>query len=129
MIAEAANKTVHAEKVATDAPTTDVPTTELMAKTAKTAEKGKEKPATQLAGKRYRWRTGDCLANYGNSAKLWADFSSTDEFAAGFMAIVVNKTHSNDTRAARVQEYLLEQATEAGGLRRFLHTPKFHQPQ
>ena len=116
MIAEAANKTVHAEKVATDAPTTDAPTTDQTAKTAKTAEKATEKPATQSSGNRYRWLTGDCLANYGNSAKLWTEFSSTDEFAAGFMAIVVNEKDRNDMRAARVEEYLLEQATKAGVL-------------
>jgi hypothetical protein len=66
--------------------------------------------------RRYRWREGDCLANYGNSAKVWHEFSSTDDFAAGFMAIIVDDKLTNDTRAARVEEFLLTQATEAGVL-------------
>jgi hypothetical protein len=100
----------------TDAPKVNAPATEEKANTANTAKKATEQTATQTAGNRYRWRTGDCLANYGNSAKLWAEFSSTDEFAAGFMAIVVNETYSNDVRATRIEEYLLEQATKAGVL-------------
>jgi hypothetical protein len=65
---------------------------------------------------RYRWREGDCLADYGKSAKVWHEFSSTNEFAAGFMAIIVDDKLTNDARAARVEEYLLKQATEAGVL-------------
>jgi hypothetical protein len=56
------------------------------------------------------------LANYGTSAKTWTEFSSTDDFAAGFMAIIDDATMTNDTRAARVEDYLLEQATKAGVL-------------
>ena len=62
---------------------------------------------------RYRWRTGDCLTNYGTSAKLWTEFSSSEDFAAGFKAIIEDATLTNDTRAARVEAYLLAQATVA----------------
>jgi hypothetical protein len=75
-----------------------------------------EKATEPQMTKRYRWRSGDCLANYGNSAKTWQEFSSTDEFAAAFKAIVNDATLTNDTRAARVEEFLLEQATSAGVL-------------
>jgi hypothetical protein len=37
-----------------------------------------------IAPHRYRWRTGECLATYGISAKLWKDFSSSDTFATAF---------------------------------------------
>jgi hypothetical protein len=81
-----------------------------------TAEKATEPKTTPTEGYRYRWRTGDCLANYGNSAKIWTEFSSTDDFAVGFMAIIVDEELTNDIRAAKVEEYLLEQATKAGVL-------------
>ena len=75
-----------------------------------------EPKTTPTEGYRYRWRTGDCLANYGSSARIWTEFSSTDEFAAGFTAIIVDEGMINDIRAAKVEEYLLEQATKAGVL-------------
>jgi hypothetical protein len=34
--------------------------------------------------KRYKWRTGDCLMKYGASARIWNEYSSTDEFKAAF---------------------------------------------
>jgi hypothetical protein len=61
-----------------------------------------------IAPHRYRWRTGECLATYGVSAKLWNDFSSTDSFATAFQAIVDDNTITNDTRADRVESFLLE---------------------
>jgi hypothetical protein len=57
---------------------------------------------------RYRWRSGDCLATYSISANLWREFSSTDEFAVAFKAIVNDTTISNDARAARVEQFLLD---------------------
>ena len=53
--------------------------------------------------KQYQWRPGDCLANYGNSATAWKEFSSTNDFAAAFKAIVDDEMITNDTRAARVE--------------------------
>jgi hypothetical protein len=64
--------------------------------------------------RRYRWKTGDCLATYGISAKTWRDHSSTDEFAVAFKAIINDATLSNDQRADRIEKYLLTQATIAG---------------
>jgi hypothetical protein len=80
------------------------------------AEATPEKATEPKMTKRYRWRSGDCLANYGNSAKTWQEFSSTAEFAAAFKAIVNDETLTNDARAARVEEFLLDQATSAGVL-------------
>jgi hypothetical protein len=56
------------------------------------------------------------LTNYGTSAKTWTEFSSSEDFAAGFKAIIEDATLTNDTRAARVEDYLLAQATVAGVL-------------
>jgi hypothetical protein len=36
----------------------------------------------------YSWRSGDCLANYSNTAKIWTEHTSTPEFATAFMAII-----------------------------------------
>jgi hypothetical protein len=120
MISEAATNTVRDNSLATDTPQTtapvNVPATAPAAATTTADKKAPAPTGTQTEGCQYRWRTGDCLANYGNSAKIWADFSSTDEFATGFMAIIVDETMTNDTRAARVEEFLLEQATKAGVL-------------
>ena len=30
-----------------------------------------DKAKVPIAGSNYRWRTGDCLATYGISAKIW----------------------------------------------------------
>ena len=79
---------------------------------ATTPEKATEPGMTR----RYRWQLGDCLANYGNSAKAWKELSSTDEFTAAFKAIVDNVTLTNDARATQVEEFLLDQATVAGVL-------------
>jgi hypothetical protein len=62
-------------------------------------------PPTQL---RYRWRSGDCLATYGISANKWKAHSSSADFAAAFQAIVDDRNITNDARAARVEEFLLE---------------------
>jgi hypothetical protein len=64
----------------------------------------------------YRWRSGDCLANYGTSANMWEEHSATEEFATAFKAIIDDATLTNDDRAARVEEFLLDQATKAGVL-------------
>jgi hypothetical protein len=77
-----------------------------------TANSSKKATAHQTS-KKYRWKTGDCLATYGISANKWREFTSTDEFAVAFMAIVEDDKVSNDVRADRVEQFLLEQATKA----------------
>jgi hypothetical protein len=52
---------------------------------------------------RYRWRDGDCLANYAHSAKVWKEVTSTEEFAAAFRAIVEDDSLSNDDRSTRAE--------------------------
>jgi hypothetical protein len=69
-----------------------------------------------IAPRRFRWRTGECLATYGNSAKIWAAHSSTDGFEASFQAIIDDATLSNDDRADRVEKFLLAEAVTAGVL-------------
>jgi hypothetical protein len=66
------------------------------------------KTKTPTAQYRYRWRTGDCLAMYGSSAKIWQEYSSTEEFATGFEAIIDDETLTNEIRADRVEEYLID---------------------
>jgi hypothetical protein len=62
----------------------------------------------------YRWRPGDCLANYCTNAKVWAEHTATPEFAAAFMAIIADHTLTNDARDAQVEEFLLQEATKVG---------------
>jgi hypothetical protein len=69
-----------------------------------------------IAPRRFRWRTGECLATYDNSAKTWAAHSSTEVFATTFQAIIDDATLSNDDRADRVEEFLLSEAVTAGVL-------------
>jgi hypothetical protein len=60
---------------------------EVQTTTADLAEEGvasSNAAPAPMAPHRYRWRTGECLATYGISAKLWNDFSSTDTFAIAF---------------------------------------------
>jgi hypothetical protein len=68
----------------------------------------KLKTNAPIAQYRYRWRTGDCLAMYGSSAKIWQEYSSTEEFATGFEAIIDDETLTNEIRADRVEEYLID---------------------
>jgi hypothetical protein len=72
-----------------------------------TDERTSEKAKVPIAGRNYRWRTGDCLETYGISAKLWNQHSSTDEFAAAFKTIIEDETLTNDSRSDRVEEFLL----------------------
>jgi hypothetical protein len=69
-----------------------------------------------IAPRRFRWRTGECLATYGTSAKIWAAHSSTDAFEAAFNAIIDDATITNDDRADRVEKFLLSEAVTAGVL-------------
>jgi hypothetical protein len=69
-----------------------------------------------IAPRRFRWRTGECLATYGSSAKLWATHSSTEKFAESFQAIIDDARLSNDARSDRVEEFLLAEAVKAGVL-------------
>ena len=71
-------------------------------------------PAAPPPTRLYRWWAGDCIANYGISAKLWKAHSATDEFATAFMALIDDATLTNDDRAAKVEDFLLTQATLAG---------------
>ena len=64
--------------------------------------------------RRYKWRAGDCLANYAHSENVWKAVTSTEEFAAAFRAIVEDDSLSNDDRSTRAEQFLLDQATTAG---------------
>ncbi len=64
----------------------------------------------------YKWLAGDSVETYGTSANVWREFTSTAEFAAAFRAIVEDDTIPNDTRSARAEQFLLDQATKAGVL-------------
>jgi hypothetical protein len=75
------------------------------------AEKAATQPQVQ---RRYRWRDGDCLANYAHSANVWKAVTSTEEFALTFRAIIEDTSISNDDRSARAEQFLLDQATAAG---------------
>ena len=63
---------------------------------------------------RYKWKEGDCLANYNASASLWKAHTSTAEFATAFSAVSAAYSHSNDLRATKIEEFLLSEATAAG---------------
>jgi hypothetical protein len=69
-----------------------------------------------IVPRRFRWRTGECLATYGNSAKIWAAHSSTEAFEASFQTIIDDASLSNDDRADRVEQFLLAEAVTAGVL-------------
>ena len=66
--------------------------------------------------RRYKWRAGDCIETYGTSANVWREYTSTAEFAAAFSAIVEDDSIPNDTRSARAEQFLMDQATKAGVL-------------
>jgi hypothetical protein len=65
----------------------------------------------QTTSRRYKWRTGDCIETYGTSANVWREYTSTADFAAAFSAIVEDDTIPNETRSARAEQFLLDQAT------------------
>lgn len=59
----------------------------------------------------YRWRTGECLADYCKSAKIWTEHTSSKAFADAFMAIIEDPETSNEERDNKVEEFLLTEAT------------------
>jgi hypothetical protein len=62
----------------------------------------------------FKWKKGDCLANYNASAQAWAAHTTTPEFATAFTAVSDLYQHSNDLREAKIEEFLLREATNAG---------------
>jgi hypothetical protein len=64
--------------------------------------------------KSYRWREGECLKDYGNSAKKWEAHTSSPKFAAAFTAIQTKYAQDNDVRTKKIEEFLLTEATAAG---------------
>ena len=59
----------------------------------------------------YSWRSGDCLANYSDTAKTWKEHTSTQAFATAFLKIIEDQTLSNDERDTQIEAFLLAEAT------------------
>ena len=56
------------------------------------------------------------MKEYGTSAVKWKSHTSTMEFAAEFRAILTAYEDDNDLRSAKLEEFLLAEATRAGVL-------------
>lgn len=64
--------------------------------------------------KSYRWIEGTCLKEYGTSAAKWKAHTSTQAFREAFETIATEFAHDNNERSARIEEFLLDEATTAG---------------
>ena len=64
--------------------------------------------------KSYRWIEGTCLKEYGNSAAKWKAHTSMPVFKTAFEAITQEFAQDNDARSAKIELFLLEEATAAG---------------
>jgi hypothetical protein len=64
--------------------------------------------------RKYYWKKGDCLANYNASAQIWKAHTTTSDFVAAFNAVSDTYHLTNDIRAAKIEEFLLAEATKAG---------------
>ena len=69
--------------------------------------------STPLVNGGYSWQSGDCLANYSNTAKKWKEHTSTPEFATAFLEIIDDQTLSNDERDTKIDTFLLAEANIA----------------
>jgi hypothetical protein len=67
----------------------------------------------------YRWIEGDCLKNYSSSAVIWKAHTSTPEFQEAFTAIAQQHQEENETRATKIEEFLMKEATLAGVLKAY----------
>jgi hypothetical protein len=103
---------------------TPMPTSAKATKTAPETDTDKENMAATAdatasapsANCGYRWLAGDCLANYCTNAKIWAEHTSTAVFTAAFLAVIEDPAITNDERDAKVEKFLLAEATAAGVL-------------
>jgi hypothetical protein len=91
--------------VASATQTKDANATETAAATADAAA------SAPLANCGYSWRSGDCLANYSDTAKKWNEHTSTPDFATAFLRIIEDQTLSNDARDTEIEAFLLAEAT------------------
>jgi hypothetical protein len=64
--------------------------------------------------KRFTWVGGDNTIEYMNSANKWKAHTSTEKFATRFQQITEEFRHDNERRTERVEEFLVEEAIEAG---------------
>ena len=62
----------------------------------------------------YEWIGGDDTREYMHSSKVWKAHTSTDQFAAKFNDITEKFHGDNETRTARVEKFLIEEAMAAG---------------
>jgi hypothetical protein len=73
-----------------------------------------EEKTERTQKKTYRWIEGTCLKEYGTSAAKWKAHTSTLAFSEAFETIAKEYAHDNNARSARIEEFLLEEATTAG---------------
>jgi len=59
----------------------------------------------------YRWVEGESLKEYSSSAAKWQNYTATPEFATKFRAMLTAYEENNDTRSAKIEEFLLKEAT------------------
>jgi hypothetical protein len=57
-----------------------------------------------------KWLEGSCLADYNVNAMKWKEHTSTTEFENNFATILEEHEADNDKRAARVEEFFIEEA-------------------
>jgi hypothetical protein len=62
---------------------------------------------------RYKWVEGQGINDYAKSAHTWQEFTASPAFTKGLTELISNQELTNDERAAAVEQYILEKATEA----------------
>jgi hypothetical protein len=68
------------------------------------------------------WVEGTGVQNYATSAKSWLEFTQRPEFVDRLKALVNAANSKNDDRAAAVEEFILQQATTAGVVKKIITT-------
>jgi hypothetical protein len=66
---------------------------------------------TQNENTTYRWVEGENLKEYGSSAAKWQNYTATPEFSTKFRAMLTAYEENNDIRSAKIEEFLLIEAT------------------
>ena len=66
--------------------------------------------------KSYKWIDGEFLKEYSVSAHKWKAHTSTNKFAAAFTELINTYAEENKLRSAKVEEFLLAEASAAGVL-------------
>jgi hypothetical protein len=61
-----------------------------------------------------KWLEGKCLNDYNLNARKWKEHTSTIDFAKAFADRLKQYETDNETRAARIEDFFIEEAIKAG---------------